>query len=177
MWLVTAYGYFAFALVLHSVLVRVFHRRGAFFNFLIAGSLSGAVLLAQLATRSFDHAAVATLLLYALGCELYIFLFSMVSTSVSVSILLSLGAHSITEPELQRVYSSRDMVAHRLERLVTGGFLAPSPDGGYRITSSGQRFIARFRYLRAFFGHQHPQAPSQSEPGVVGGGGRDRTAE
>ena len=118
---------------------------------------------AQLATRSFDDAAVATLLLYALGCELYIFLFSMVSTSVSVSILLTLGANSITEQELQRVYSGRDMVARRLERLVTGGFLAPTPDGGYRITARGHRFIARFGYLRAFFGHQNPQAPSQSE--------------
>jgi ABC-type siderophore export system fused ATPase/permease subunit len=163
MWLAIAAGYFALALVVHSVLVRVFQRRGAFFNFLIAGSLSGAVLVAQLATRRFDDAAVATLLLYALGCELYIFLFSMVSTSVSVSILLTLGRHSITEQELDRVYSSRDMVARRLERLVTGGFLAQTRDGAYCITASGHRFIARFGFLRAFFGHQHSHAPSQPE--------------
>ena len=97
--------------------------------------------------------AAAAVLLYALACELYIFLFSMVSSSISVSLLLALQGHREAAADLQALYPKAGMVSRRLEKLASSGLLVKI-DGCYEIDDKGRRLIAVFRQMRKFFGHE-----------------------
>lgn len=96
--------------------------------------------------------SVAAVLLYAFGCELYIFLFTLVSNSVSVGLLLALRAGTMSVDELEQRYSSSYMVTSRLQKLTTNGFLRRDGDA-YLLTAKARALLARFRTLRGFFGH------------------------
>jgi len=123
-------------------------------KFLLAGGAVGAGLLAHVGAQEFDAIeALASVLLFALACELYMFLFSVVSGSITVSILLALDRCCAPANDLEALYPSHGMVSRRLEKLVSSGLLAEQ-DTGYLITSEGRRLIATFGRLRRFFGHE-----------------------
>ncbi len=141
------------AVLSHAAFRRVFPKIGSVGAYLIVGSGLGAV-LGMLCWRLFgpDIRSLAVLLVYALGCELYIFMFTMVSSSISASILLTLQSASMNDSELSRAMRGQDMVFRRLEKLVASGLLRQEEDQ-YFITGKGLRLIRSFRRLRLFFGH------------------------
>jgi len=97
----------------------------------------------------------ASLLIYALGCELYLFLFTLVGSSVSVALILALSEQTLDESEIEARYSSNLMIEQRFERLRQNGLL--SLDGhGYSVTREGERLLTAFRCLRRVF--KHPDA-------------------
>ena len=146
--------YFLAALALHAALCRLVRRGGAFAKFLLAGGAGGLALsFHAFSRRQMDVETAAGLLAYALACEFYIFLFSMVSSSISVSLLLILGAHRAMLADLETaLYSSHGMIARRLEKLVAAGLLSQG-DAGYKVTEKGWRLIRILGRLRIFFGH------------------------
>jgi hypothetical protein len=145
--------YFLAAIALHAALCRLVRRGGAFAKFLLAGSAGGLALsFHAFSRRQVDVETAAGILVYALACEFYIFLFSMVSSSISVSLLLILGAHRPVLADVETLYSSHGMVTRRLEKLVASGLLSQG-DAGYRVTEKGWRLIRILGRLRIFFGH------------------------
>jgi hypothetical protein len=125
--------------------------RGLVARFLLVGGTVGCVMVACLA-RTYGSSIEfwAGMLVYAFACELYIFLGTLVDSSVSVSLLLALRHGSASRAELDRRSSGRAMVASRLERLCESGLLGHSDDG-YTVTRRARWLLRLFRALRFFF--------------------------
>ena len=94
-------------------------------------------------------AALAGMTAYAFACELYIFTFTLVTSSVSVSLLLSRLAPS---QSVQRAptLSPEAMVRRRLDNMAEAGLLR-ARDGRYFLTPKSQRLVRLHRQLRRFF--------------------------
>jgi hypothetical protein len=92
----------------------------------------------------------AALFVYAFACELYVFLITLIDSSISASLLLLLRSSSSSRAEIDRLSSSRAMVASRLQKLCMSGLLARAA-GSYALTRRGQRLLILFRALRSFF--------------------------
>ena len=154
--------YLIAALGFHVLLCHLVHRGGAFAKFLLAGGAGGLAFALHAFLRSKADAEVAAgLLVYALACEFYIFLFSMVSSSISVSLLLILGTNQVTPQvtptDLETLYSSHGMIVRRMAKLVTSGLLSQS-ERGYTITEKGRRLVQLLGRLGTFFGHVNTSA-------------------
>jgi len=157
MWVLQPIVFLVLVIGFHAVLCRLVPRVGALGNFLLVGTLAGAALTVRAhAEYGRGVEALASILIYAFACEFYIFLFSMVSSSISVSLLLTFRPGNIVGDQLPLLYSSSGMISRRLEKLVAAGLL--SQNGGiYVTTDKGRRLIRTFYRLRGFFGHAvHP---------------------
>jgi hypothetical protein len=164
MWAVWALVSFAGALTAHAGLCRSQLPMSGAAKFAVAGVVFGLALGWQLAPRYGSALETwAGLLLFAFACELYVFLFTFVGSSVSVSLLLQLRKGGLAQPEIDRDYASEEMVARRLKRLVSGGFLSAAPSG-YLATSKGRLVLLVFDALGRFF--RHPgKIPGESATG------------
>ena len=154
---VLASVYFLVAVVVHAVWCRLPPRLSVVAKFVLAGGLVGVLLSAHLiGVDGFSIGTLAGVAVYALACELYIFLFTLILSSVSAIWLRRLHRGSIEAAALAEAYSPAWMVDSRLGRLVDNGFLQPVA-GGYRLTDKARRMIRTFARLRAFFGHDRRQ--------------------
>ena len=153
-WLPLAALAFVLAVLAHAVLSRVERLPGNMvLKFVAPAGLLGVGLLAFLLIRyGLDLPTLAGLLVYSLGCELYVFLFTMISSSVSVAILLRLESGGLTGREIDMLYREEEMVAGRVARLVANGFLLATPSG-YAVSDRGHVLLHSFARLRRFFGH------------------------
>ena len=156
MWLLLALGAFALTVAGHAVLCRLPLRTDFVVKSVLVGLPVGVLLAAVMVSR---HGLVigtaAALLLYAFLFELYVFCFTLVSTSVSVSILLKLARRQMTAGEIDTQYSSESMVEGRFAKLLRANFLARK-DNGYCVTPKARLILAVFRTIRFFF--RHPSA-------------------
>ena len=153
MWSVWALIYFAVAITGHSVLCWLPLRGNVVVKFLMVGGTLGMALGGQeVLSHGLAIETWAALLLYAFACELYIFLFTLVSSSVSTSLLFLLRAGSFTQMEIDEHYSSTHMVDRRLESLLATGLLLAS-SSGYVLTDKGRALLAVFKALKRFFRH------------------------
>jgi hypothetical protein len=157
MWLIDALIALVLAVLAHSVLCRVSLPLNSVTRFLMSGAVVGACLVWWLIYRYGATASQtwAATLMFAFGCELYLFLFTMAMTSVAANLLANLARRDMTDADIEQLYESRDMVAARLDRLVAAGLLADSP-AGLQLTAEGQRMVSIFRRLRGFFRHPLP---------------------
>jgi DNA-binding HxlR family transcriptional regulator len=153
MWALLAIVGFLAAVSVHVILCHTVSHGGALVKFLFGGSMMGAALAIQSLYRyGWVPETAASLLAYALACEFYMFLFSMVSSSISVALLLALRGRTITVSELPVMYASSGMISRRLKKLVVSGLLSQR-EGGYTITEKGMQLISSFHRLRVFCGH------------------------
>jgi hypothetical protein len=129
----------------------VFSNRVA--KYVLAGGVCGVALLVcvVLAEYSFLN-ALAAILLYAFASELYIFLFTLIASSVSISIIRGLRVGAMSARDVELLYSSERMVQVRLERLLAIGLINRDVRGVH-LTARGRRVITIFGALRRFFGH------------------------
>jgi len=104
---------------------------------------------------------IAAVIGYGFLFELYIFFFTLVSTSVSVYLLLKLDGRGLSASEIEELYSSRSMVDGRFEKLIRVGFLTESGDA-YRVTSKARLVLAAFRTIRFFFKHPREDGMEKS---------------
>ena len=154
-WIASALIAFAAAVVFHAALVRVARSTNKVVAFLTAGGMVGLVFVAYELTVSADTlleigAAVA---IYALACELYIFVFTLVGSSVSVAVLLALEQQPLSEDAIGQRYSGHAMVEARVAGLVTAGCLDVR-DSQCVVTPRGRALAATFERLRRVFGHE-----------------------
>jgi len=157
MWLIDALLALAVAVLGHAGLCRAPLSSGVVTRFVIVGSLVGACLVSWLLGR-YGTAAPQTwagALVFAFGCELYLFLFTLVMSSVSSNLLSNLARRDMTDMDIARLYDSRKMVGARLDRLVAAGLLTEQPNG-LQLTAEGARMVRAFGRLRGFFRHPLP---------------------
>lgn len=143
-------------------------------RFVVVGAPVGlGLLFVQVWWGNLGIELIAGLLAYALICELYIFVFTMISSSVSVSLLLKLRQGRADRRQLDSVYSDAAMVGGRLAKLLANGLIAAAPDG-YAVTPRGEALVASFDRFQRFFRHTraHTEAgvPRPPQPaGAVAG--------
>lgn len=144
----------AIAVALSAVAARFLSGIGVA-SFVASAVITGAGLAMLLITAVGVTADLpAALLVYALGCELYLFLSTLSLASISSNILAFLRERPATEGELAARYSGWRMAEIRVERLLAGDLIAPDGDR-LRLTPRGRKIARTFHRLRSFFRH-HP---------------------
>jgi DNA-binding HxlR family transcriptional regulator len=152
-WLFTSIAFFV-AVITHGVLSHLAPRGSAVKRFFLIGALVGLLLIASFAVG--NARPYGAVLAYALLCELYVFLFTLVANSVSLNIAMRLlqegpmRANRITE-----IYSLDDMLERRLEQLVNAKLITRGSDG-WRVTADGARIALVFNFMRAVFHQTKP---------------------
>lgn len=145
---------FVLSVLLHGLAMRAPLRLDSVRRFLLVGVPLGLALVAvSLACFGLTIPGFAAILLYALLCELYVFCFTLVLSSVSATMLIMLRHGPIQASALASVYDPREMVKLRLDRLLKIG-LVERASGRFSLTGKGKRLHRIFRDLRKFFGHE-----------------------
>lgn len=163
MWLVAAVAAFGLAVLLHALLCRSALRGSPLLKLLIVGMPVGAALGAYVWIGwGLTAKGLAAVALYAAACELYIFLFGSVYTSISWKLLLLLVERELGQDEIDRHFGGAVMVSRRLADMVAGGMVRPV-GGGYEVTAKGQRLARLLRWLRRLF-VRPPLLPALSAP-------------
>ncbi|MGE3913925.1 MAG: hypothetical protein AB7K36_31565, partial [Chloroflexota bacterium] len=148
MWAILALAAFTVAVICHLVLVRLPLPFSNVIRYLLAGgTIGGGLVLLLLVFYGLSGEAFAGALIFAFLSELYIFFFTLVISSVSVSLMLYLRTGDMPEAEVSRIYDSRRMVTFRLEQLVRNGF-ATERDDTYALTPTGEFVVTWFLRLR-----------------------------
>jgi hypothetical protein len=154
--LVWALVYFGGTVAAHGLAARL-PRGNPVVKFLLAGGAGGLALGCHLLLVDGPFLAFfSSLLAYAFACELYLFLFTMVGSSVCARLLLLLRERDRSTAEIKELYEPRGMVERRMDRLVTAGLLRRE-GSRCRVTSRGQRLAGLFMAVKQFF--RHPQDP------------------
>ena len=144
MWLAYSFLMLAIAVTLHAVLSRYRPKGNRVLQFLACGACVGVLLVAKLnaAPALSRVASGASLVSYAFLCELYIFVFTLVTSSVSVSLLLG-GSADLLSP-------TENMVVKRVERMVGAGLVA-SEGRSLRVTDKGRALVRVLGAARRVF--------------------------
>lgn len=157
--------WFGMAGAIHAIWVRLPFGRHRVHKFVVAGVLLGATLLwSVLWTNGLSTAAVAAIISYAFICELYLFLFTLVGSSISVRLLLKLRDGPLGPEAVDEINDCAGMVERRMEQLVAVGLLTRGPED-YQVSGSGRKLVAVFRVMQQFFRHAKA-VPLEPQPAV-----------
>jgi hypothetical protein len=144
---------FVIAVALHAMVCRLPLTLSVVLRYLLVGGLIGLGLAIWLVmTYGLDVPTLAGLVTFALASLLYMFMFTLILSSVSAIWLRRLYRGSIDTETLAESYSPAWMVDTRLERLADNGFLDRTADG-YRLTEKGRGLMRMFGKLRRVFNH------------------------
>ena len=153
MWMVGAVGYLAMAVVAHAYLARGTLLNDVVSKFLLVGLVSGFLLAWHMLTLyGTALPTFSSIAFYVFACELYIFLFTMVMSSVSAKLLMTLRHTPVSDAKIAGMNGADGMVERRLERLL-GAHLLIRDDGRWRLSEKGFRLTKAFIGLKRFFGH------------------------
>jgi hypothetical protein len=157
MWLLLSLLGFALSLALHAVATRLRPRSNRVLNYAVVALVASLVLaLAVFERYGPDVRAWAALSVYALSGELYVFLFTMVGSSVTARLLITLRQRDMTREEIDAVFPTSGMVEDRLQNLLQHGFIRADATSTYALTSRGWLLANTFRPLRRFFRGEQP---------------------
>ncbi len=149
-----ALGAFALAVLLHGLAMRAPLQLDSVRRFLLIGVPLGVALAAvSLAHFGPTVPGIAAILLYALLCELYIFCFTLVLSSVSATMLIMLREGPVDATRISSACDPREMVNLRLERMIKVGFIERGAAGRFSVSEKGMQLHRAFAVLRHFFGH------------------------
>lgn len=152
MMLLLAGACFGAAVVLHGLL-RPFVHVDSVRRFLLAGIPVGILLtVAAVSLYGWTPQGFAAIALYAFLCELYIFSFTLVLSSISATTLVILRRGPLPLADLSAVYKPEEMVQLRVARLLDTGFLSRE-SGRVVLTAKALKIHAAFSTLSRFFGH------------------------
>lgn len=144
---------FVLAVLLHGLVMRFAMQVDSVRRFLMVGIPLGLALAAfSLARFGLALNGFATILLYALLCELYMFCFTLVISSVSVTMLIKLRQGPVADSSLVSVNALDEMVQLRVSRLIKTGFVTQN-GGRLAVTAKGTKLHLIFKGLRHFFYH------------------------
>jgi hypothetical protein len=146
------------AIAAFAVLCRLLPDKNRLMMFVAVGTLFGVGFVVWLiAARTPVDVILANLVVFAFMCELYIFLFSSVETSISASVLLALASGQRTAAEIERLCSDTSMIDSRLQRFLKTGLLR-AQSGRYLLTPRARLLLGVARRLRRFFGYPQFEA-------------------
>jgi len=152
-WIGWPLGCFATAVVAHGIAVRLPFELDSVRRFLLVGVPIGAVLLFADSLGPWSSASrLAAILGYAFLCELYVFLFTLVISSISATTLILLRTSELEERDILLAHSPEEMVRTRVDGLVAIGLILRD---GERlvVTPKGLRLHQVFSRLRTLFCH------------------------
>ncbi|MBY0527544.1 MAG: hypothetical protein K2R98_29375 [Gemmataceae bacterium] len=149
-------AYLAAAIVGHAIAMRLSGRGDSVTRFAMVGGFIGLGLSVHALFFDSLPCGGAALVVYAFACELYVFLFTLVGTSVSVGILLKLANGPHSRSEIAALYDAPSMVRGRVERMRAVGLLGKD---GFP-SSQGKRLVALFLTLKRIFRHPIPGCSS-----------------
>lgn len=151
--IIIALAAFILAVLLHGLVMRAPMKMDSVRRFLMVGAPLGlALVVFALTLLGFSVSGFAAILLYALLCELYMFCFTLVISSVSVTMLILLRQGPIESAGLASTYDPHEMVQLRVGRLIDTG-LVERNGGRLAVTVKGAKLHRTFNTLRRFFGH------------------------
>lgn len=154
MWFVLSLMAFVCAMLINALVVRWLSSISPATCFLLIGSFLGVGLLALLMTFTTPVLEAATsLLVYATLCEFYLFVMSVVGTSIAARMIQIIGARPTTEADIAATMDESALLEVRFRRLMERGLIQPKPDGSYAVTAKGQKTAAAANLARKFFGH------------------------
>jgi hypothetical protein len=144
---------FILAVLLHGLVMRMPMPMDSVRRFLMVGAPLGlALVVFALTLFGFTVSGFAAILLYALLCELYMFCFTLVISSVSVTMMIMLRQGPIANAELASTYDTHEMVQLRVGRLIKTGLIERN-GSRLAVTLKGKKLHRIFFVLRRFFGH------------------------
>lgn len=145
--------FFVISVFLHGVTVKIFKKINIVYLYILIGSLMGILLIFFQYCISTNHIEIiSSITLFALLSELYIFVFTLVISSVTVQLLISLtsGPQNLSAIKNDKFYD--EMVQLRIARLIKNQFLILI-NNGLTITNKGLRLIRFFNWLKSVFKH------------------------
>jgi hypothetical protein len=145
------------AVAFHALLLRLPFKGDSVTKFVLAGGTIGIFLGLVIFFKAPTLSGLAALVIYAFAAELYVFLFTLVGSSVSARILLTLRQRSRSADEIDAVFDTTGMVEGRIARLKAVGLL-DSETGA--ITPRGRLLAGVFRAFKHFFRHPPPPEPT-----------------
>ena len=98
----------------------------------------------------FEIKKTAIILGYALVCELYIFLFSMVMGSMAVFSILQLRRSELSLEELEKKVKKKNVIEGRMENMRKIGLITVT-ERGDELTFQGKVLASCFERLQMFF--------------------------
>jgi predicted transcriptional regulator len=151
-WIAWTLAAFPLSAAGHAMLSRIPLPGNAVAKFLGVGGVVGLILVMRLFYRDgLSLPLLAAIALYAFLCELYIFAFTFVISSVSVAILCDLKISHVMRHTNES--NGEEMTARRLRRLKENGFLIEE-HGRYLLTKKGRFLVSSMRFLRRTFRHE-----------------------
>jgi hypothetical protein len=143
-----------FASVLGQMLLLRLRLLGnSFYAFLITGIAIGLGLMPLLFNFYSANIALSGTLLYAFLCELFIFSFTFIYSSVSANLLMRLGHRPMGRAEIDSLYDDRDMTRQRIDGLIHSA-LVEEAEMTLRITAKGKVLARVFDNARRLFAHE-----------------------
>jgi membrane-bound ClpP family serine protease len=154
MWCLLPFAYFLLALGGHALFARLHASGNRVPQFVLVGSTCGLALVFHLSKLSETPATayLAAVVVYAFACELYIFLFSFVTSSVSVALLVAGTRQAGPDQAEPASLSPTEMVEQRLRMLGDSGLLDRRQEC-YHLNGRSRMIVAVYRALRRFFRH------------------------
>jgi hypothetical protein len=157
MWLLLAILCFTLSVGLHAFATRLRPHTNRVLSYAVVALLAGLVLvLALLDNYGLDVRTWAALCLYALAAELYVFLFTMIGSSITARILVLLGRRDMTPVEIDAAFPTSGMVEDRMHNLLDNAFIRVDGDSGFKLTARGWLLVRCFRSMRSFFRREQP---------------------
>jgi hypothetical protein len=152
MWILAPAVALAIAIAAHSCLCRAELAINSVARFFVAGGIVGVGLSLFLVTEAgFSVETAAGIAAYAAACEIYVFLFTLVSGSISVSLATRLLNGPMSQAEIEASIGGRSMVELRIARMLATGLLVRRADGRFGKTARGALLLWGYRWLRRFF--------------------------
>ena len=146
-WFVLTVSAFVLAVVLTKCLQMFIRSLSPPAAFLGVGGIIGGALCIWFVVGGFTMPGLATVLLYAGMCEFYLFVMTVVMTSVSAGILEHLPERSMSRDELAAHYAEESMVQLRFDRLLSQKLIAAEEDG-FALTGRGRQLYGALAWVR-----------------------------
>jgi len=157
MWLVLLVLCFALSLGLHAIATRLRPRTNRVVSYAVVALVAGLLLAwAVVARHGFGVQTWAALFVYALGAELYVFLFTMIGSSITARLLILLRRRAMTPVEIDAAFPTSGMVDDRMRNLARNGFIRAETASTYALAPRGWMLVRCFRPLRTFFRRKQP---------------------
>jgi hypothetical protein len=169
MWFLPTLAGLALAIVGHAALRRLAPSSNSLAAFVLVGGAVGmGVVTVEWLAWGATIESGAAIAAYAFGCELYIFLFSLINGSISAAVLHQLRTTTLSSAAIEDQFGGKAMVERRLAKMVAAGLLEPAPSG-YRHTERGARLLWIYRYVRRFFWRTPlvPDIVTRTDPGPL----------
>jgi len=145
--------FFSISVISHSIVQR-YIKSNSVISFTIISSFLGLILFWKSYSDFFiSIQSLSILFSYFFMCELYIFFFTLIMSSISANIILDLGFDKKIKIS-NEITNYEKMVDARVTRLLNNKFLIET-DGVLSITNKGKVLNRSFFYMKNFFRHKN----------------------